>query len=144
MAWREDAHINKLRVGSGSNTTVVTNGVYGVTYTVGADVADTVNVALQLTDAQGNDVAASHAVHWYMSDDADGSSLAATPITTVAIGTDGLLVETISNNAGIAISEADGDIDIDFTKTGADVYYMVCIIPATGALAISGAITFDA
>lgn len=118
--------------------------------TVGAEATNVINVAIQLKDAKGNDVAHRRAIMAYLSDDANGDSIVATePATSVAIGTDGLLIPVLTGSAGSElaksifqlVSESDGDIDIDITETGADTFYLVLIMP-NGRLVVSDAITF--
>lgn len=123
------------------------NLVSSVDFTVGAEAADVINVAIQLKGegtpgVQGADLDESAAVLAYLSDDSDGSSLAATaPSGGIAIGTDGLAIEHIADKAFLLVSEADGDIDLDITEAGADTWHLVVVLP-NGDLAISDAITF--
>lgn len=117
--------------------------------TVGEEDANVINVAIQLKDAAGNDLAARGAILAYLSDDANGDSVCATkPSTDWAIGTDGLLLamtggEDASDTGLVAhlISESDGDIDIDITNTTADTFYLILVMP-DGTLVASDAITF--
>lgn len=44
----------------------------GVSFVVGAEDNDVINVALQVNDGHGDPVAASKALHFYLADDADG------------------------------------------------------------------------
>lgn len=112
------------------------------TIVVGADAGTTVAITIQLTDAEGADLAQVGVVDWYLSDDAAGLSVAATaPSGGIAIGTDGALIETVADKAGSMISEADGDIDLVVTEAGAATWYLVLRMP-TGGLVISDAITF--
>lgn len=112
-------------------------------FTIGEESGgDVINVAIQLKDARGVNMKVRTCVGWYLSSDANGDALAAAP-TTLAIGTDGLLMEQVSNSFGRMVSEADGDIDIDITQAGAATYYLVLIMP-NGELIVSGAITFAA
>ena len=141
MAWREDAHFTKLRIGDGSVR--VDLGAWGVTYTIGADAGTTVNVELQFTDAMGNNVAERVTVPWYLSADANGDALHAAPSGGIAIGADGLLITTLANQAGWLTSESDGHADVTLTQTGADTFYFVTVLP-TGRLAVSDVITFVA
>lgn len=115
--------------------------VASATFVVGAEDADVINVAVQLKDAAGADMAIRSGLPWYLSSDANGDALATAPNGGIAIGTDGLLIETLDNQAGIVISEADGDIDVDITDTGTPTMYLVLVLP-NGKLAASGAITF--
>ena len=62
-------------------------------------------------------------------------------ISSVAIGTDGLMIESTADKAGIVVSEVDGDIDIDITEVGVDTWYLAMVMP-DGRVEVSGAITF--
>ena len=121
------------------------NKVAGVTYTVGAEAANIINLGIQLTDGQGADIAAVAALSFYLSSDALGKDVEGTGPDTIAIGTDGSLYMSGGDSviAGLMVSEADGDIDIDITKSGADTFYFCTILP-DGSIDISAAITFDA
>lgn len=114
-------------------------------FVVGAEAANTINVAIQLKDDKtGLDLAARAAAGMYLSDDADGDSIAATaPSGAVAIGTDGILHDTGggSKKVFLLVSEADGDIDVNITEAGAKTFYLVLVMP-NGRLVPSGAITF--
>lgn len=114
------------------------------TMTVGAETGgNTINVAIQLTDRlNGNEIGERVAIPFYLSDDANGDSIAATaPSGGLAIGADGLMIEWTADKAGMLISEADGDIDIDVVEASADTWYLVLVMP-DGKLIPSGAITF--
>jgi len=119
--------------------------VAGVTYVIGTESNNVINVGLQLTDGQGADIAAVAALSFYFSSDAAGKDVAATGPTSLAIGTDGSIHMSGDDSvlAGLLVSEADGDIDIDITMISADTFYL-CVILPDGAIDVSGAITFDA
>lgn len=110
-------------------------------FVVGAQAGDVINVAVQLRDANAADLAVRGAVIAYLSDDANGDSVAGTAPDTVAIGTDGVAIPLVAGKAFQLISEADGDIDLDITEDGADTWYLVIVL-ANGKLVASGAITF--
>lgn len=111
------------------------------TFTIGAEAGNVINVAIQLLDGAGAEMVSTSGVLFYLSNDSDGSSQK-TAATSLAIGTDGLMIEWASNSSGLLVSEADGDIDINIGDiSGAATYYLVLIMP-TGAPKISGAITF--
>lgn len=115
--------------------------------TVGSEDTDVINVAIQLyTDSNAvNELTNVAAVYAYLSDDSGGAGVAATaPDGGIAIGTDGVFSEVVADKAGWLISEADGDIDIDITESGADTFYLVLVMPATGRVIVSDAITFAA
>lgn len=106
--------------------------------------ADSGLVTIQLNDGNGVALAVRGAVYAYLSDDANGDSIAATaPSGGVAIGTDGVLIPLVADKAFILISEADGDIDLAITEAGTDTFYLIIVLP-TGKLVASAAITFAA
>jgi len=113
--------------------------------TVAAEDTDVVNVAIQLVDRlNGNEIGERVSIFAYLSDDANGDSIAATaPDGGVAIGTDGLLIPDVTSKSFRLISEADGDIDVDVTESGTDTFYLILVMP-DGKLIPSGALTFAA
>jgi hypothetical protein len=117
------------------------NQVATASFVIGAEAGNVINVAIQLKDAAGNDMAISNAIPFYLSGDADGSSQK-TAATSLAIGTDGLMIEWTSNSSGLLVSESDGDIDMNIgDASGAATYYVVLVMP-NGKLVISSVITF--
>jgi hypothetical protein len=113
-----------------------------VDFTIGSEAVNAINVGLQLNDAGGSALAVRTSVFVYLSDDANGDSVAGTaPDGGWAIGTDGLLIPLVTGKAGLVISEADGDIDITITESGVATWYLIVVL-ANGKLAASGAITF--
>lgn len=112
-------------------------------FTVGAEAANVINVAIQLKDRDnGSELAERTAIPFYLATDANGDTPASTaPTGGIAIGTDGVMIEWAANLSGMLISEADGDIDIDLTDTGTPTFYLVLVMP-DGKLAVSSAITF--
>jgi hypothetical protein len=127
------AEINKLD-GAPLDATIV----------VGTEGTNTINVAIQLKDADGVDLVVRGSIKAYLSDDANGDSIVATaPSGGGAIGTDGLAIPLVANKCWLLTSESDGDIDITFTETGTKTMYLILILP-NGKLKASGAITFAA
>lgn len=109
---------------------------------VGAQAGDDINVAIQLKDSAGADLAVRGSVLAYLSDDANGDSIAGTaPSGNVVIGTDGLAIPLVAKKCFLLTSEADGDIDITITEAGADTWYLILVMP-DGKLVASDAITF--
>jgi hypothetical protein len=128
------AEINKLD-GAPLDATIVVGTETG---------GNTINVAVQLKDANGADLAVRGRVFAYMSNDANGDTIAtAAPSGHVAIGTDGLLIPQVTDKAFDLISEADGDIDVNVVEAGAATWYLILVLP-NGKLLPSGAITFAA
>jgi hypothetical protein len=131
----------------GSNQILVNQGVFdkvaGATIAVGAEGgSDDINVTIQLTHQMGGDLASRAAVQIYLADDANGDTPSAVaPDGGMAIGTDGALIEWTANLSGLAISEADGDIDITIIDSGTPTFYLIVVLPS-GELVASAAITF--
>jgi hypothetical protein len=115
--------------------------LYGATITVGAETGgNTINVAIQLTDPTGANLAKSAALVAYLSDDAAGLSITATgPSTETAIGTDGDLGVLLTKKVYLFVSEADGSIDVDVVESGSATWYLVLVMP-NGSLVVSDAI----
>lgn len=123
---------------------LVDNQVAGATIVVGTEATNVINVTIQFTDAAGADMATPVAVPWYLADDAAGLDPASVAHSVGAsIGTDGALIEWAANLSGLMISEADGDVDINFEEAGALTKYLVLVMP-NGSLVISDAITHAA
>ena len=117
--------------------------VNDIDFTIGAEAANSINVAIQVQD-MGKDVAERVHLLCYLSDDANGDSIAATaPSGNVAIGTDGVLIPVVTDKAFVLITEADGDVDIDIGEAGGDTWYLIVCLP-DGRLVASSAITFAA
>jgi len=134
----------KINLESGSSLQQ-DNKVASVAYTIGTEAANVINVGLQLNDAEGNAIAAIAALNFYLSSDAAGKDIESSGPDSIAIGTDGSLYMSGGDSliAGLMVSEADGDIDLDLTHAGADTFYFCTILP-DGSVAVSSAITFDA
>ena len=102
----------------------------------------TINVAIQLKDIAAADLAVRGSVMAYLSNDANGDSIATTaPSGGWAIGTDGLLIPIVAGKAAQLISESDGDIDVTLTEAGVATWYLILVLP-NGKLIASTAITF--
>lgn len=121
------------------------NAPKACTITVGTEAANAINVQIQLKDVGDADLAVVGHVTAYLSDDADGIGISGTaPATSVAIGTDGAIIKELTTKlAWILQSEADGDIDLTITETGADTWYLVVVLP-NGSQVVSDEITFAA
>ncbi|MDB5733228.1 MAG: hypothetical protein JWQ03_3123 [Variovorax sp.] len=131
---------NKLVVGSGD--IFENNGaVADASITVSAESTNVRTIAIQLKKADGTDIAVRQAVHLALLLDANGDAFAATGGSTgIAIGADGALLPIVAKKMWLAISEADGDIDLTWTDTGTEVAYLAVILPS-GKMIISAALT---
>lgn len=115
--------------------------VAGARITVGAEIANVRQIAIQLTDAAGRDIAHRGTVRLALLLDANGDAFAVTGGSTgIAIGADGALLAIVAKKHWLAISEADGDIDLTWTDTGTEAAYLAVILP-NGAMVISSALT---
>lgn len=118
--------------------------VNDVEFTIGDEASNIINVALQFKGPDLNDATQRVSVTAYLSDDEDGSSVAGTAPTTVAIGTDGVAIPLVTGKCFQLISEEDGTLDLDVTlSSGADTFYLVVVMP-DGSLKVSEEITFAA
>ncbi len=138
MSWRETLNVGQLFMGNKS----VQAKTYDVDFTVGAEAANVINVAVQLNDPEGTALSEVGVQDFYLSTDAAGLI----PVTTapsggIAIGTDGKLIETVAAITGVILSDAVGKVDIDITEVGVFTFYLVLRLPM-GGLAISSAIAF--
>jgi hypothetical protein len=124
------------------NPFMAANVVNRAGFTIGAEGSNIINVAIQLKDADGNAIAQRAGLLAYLSTDSHGDNIAASaPSSGIAIGTNGLLIETIADKAFYVVSEADGTVDVNITEVGVTTFYIVLIMP-DGSLVVSGAITF--
>lgn len=124
-----------------SNGLQVTSPCVDCSITVGAEAGDARAITIQLKDANGNDIAYREMVDLYLFADADGAAFVTTGGSTgIAIGTDGALLAVVAKKAFVAISEADGDIDLTWTDTGTEAAYLAVRLP-TGRLVFSSALT---
>ncbi len=121
-------------------------GVHGVTFTIGAEDTNSINVGLQLEDANGFELLQRGVVYVYLSDDIGGDGVVATaPDGDIAVGTDGVILgELVADKVFLLQSEVDGDIDLDIGEAGALTVYLCVIVPVSGLLVVSSAITFAA
>jgi len=118
----------------------------GATFTVGTEVANVINVAVQIFDRENkNEIGERVAIPFYLSDDAEGDDVVSSaPDNGIAIGTDGVMIEWTDNKAGYLISEVDGDVDINMTHGAGDKTVYLNLIMPDGQLYTSAAITFSA
>ena len=116
-------------------------GVADASITVAAEAGDARAITIQLKDAAGADIAVRQAVFIAVLLDANGDAFVTTGGSTgIAIGTDGALHTITAKKLFLAISEADGDIDLTWTDTGTEAAYLAVILP-NGKMIISSALT---
>lgn len=127
-----------------SEHTTLGDRVQSASFVVGTETADVINVAIQLLDADGDDLSAVICVVAFLSSGDDGLGVEGSAPDSVSIGTDGAIIAELATGvAWLLQSEADGDIDLDIQldDPATDTYYLVVVLP-TGAQVVSEAITF--
>ena len=140
MPYLEDAEFGDTKIEQLTVDSV--KQVSGIGFVIGAEAANVINVGVQLQDYLGNSIARRAMLRCYLSDDANGDSIAATAPDTVAIGTDGVYIPLIAGKRFDLVTESTGHADIDITKAGADTFYL--IVEVNGKIVASTAITTDA
>lgn len=112
-----------------------------VTCAAGAEENNSITVTATVKDANGT--AAPGAMLCWIASDAAGR----TPVATadaVAAGAKGAVVEIVSKEVYLAITDASGVVEIAITEAGdATTYYLAFLLP-NGKIAVSGAIAFGA
>jgi hypothetical protein len=121
------------------------DGAFSVAYTIAAEnvTAGTKAVAVQINKKDASTaVGVACMVTQYFSSDAAGQTMAAAPSGGVAAGTDGTIaIELTADVIWLAITEADGDIDLTLTDTTADTWYLNTVT-ADGVIHTSGKLIF--
>lgn len=113
-----------------------------VEITVGAEAADVINVALQIQDAEGDDLAEQKSFLAWLSDTAGAAVTATAPSAGTAIGTDGvIIVEHTAETLFELLTDTAGVLDLDIGEAGADTWYLNIRL-ADGSIVSSGAIAF--
>jgi len=125
-------------------TTLATDFVGDITYTINDQAGDDRNIDVQLKDQQGTNMAIACVVWWHISDVATGIGISAgAPSGGVAIGDNGEeLAEVTADLCGFAITTAGGALDITLTETSTATWYLF-VQPMQGAGEVSAAIAFS-
>jgi len=106
--------------------TPIVDCAYDCTITVGT-CTTTCAVVVQLLDFAGNDLAVKGVVGIYLSSDADGETTS--DIDNIATGADGFVYELLADKYYMAVSEADGDIDLTCTEAADVDVYLNVVLP---------------
>ena len=113
-----------------------------VEFTVGAEAADVINVALQIQDAAGADLAEAKAFLAWLSDTAGVEPTTTAPSVGTTIGTDGeLLYEPLADIVLELLTDTDGVLDLDIEEAAVDTWFLNVRL-ADGSVVSSAAITF--
>ncbi len=112
-----------------------------IEFTVGPEIVEAINVSLQVVDVEGNDLAQQLAFLAWLSDTA-GAAVTPTAPDGLVIGATGvIIVEHTAYTLIELLTDANGLLDLDITKTGPDTWYLNVRLPG-GAIVTSAAITF--
>jgi len=128
------------------NQIAITQPCVDATITVSAEGATTANtrdIVVQLLDADGNDINYVETVELIMYLDAAQAAFVVTGGTTgLTIGAagDGAVLDVVAKKYFLAMSEADGDLDLDWLDTGTEAAYLGVRLP-NGRVIISDALT---
>jgi len=116
------------------------NYVGGAKFTVGASASHIVNVAVQLCDANFNAQKVLGVVDVYISDNSDGHTLTAATLDALGIGTNGVLLATLTSLKALKIlANASGQFDLNVQKNAGGTYYLV-VVMWDGTILVSPAI----
>ncbi len=137
------ASIADLAVTAAKLAAAVSSMIQGTpAFVVGAEAGNVINVSAQLKDVAGNNIAAKHMIHAWLSDTAGGEATATEPDGGAAIGTNGVIV-----NAGHLqdwyweiVTSATGQADLNITHSLAQTWYLN--LEYQGKVFSSAAITF--
>ncbi len=111
-------------------------------FTIGDEIANVRNVAVQLKDSAGVNLAVRANVLAYLSTDSGGGNLVATaPDGGVAIGANGVAIPLVADKAFRLTTNATGAVDLDIEESGDATYYLTLVMP-DGRLVVSNAIAF--
>lgn len=93
-------------------------------FVIGAEGGNTINVAIQLKDINGADLAVRGVVHAFLAGDANGDSLVTVaPSGGVVIGTDGVLIPGSTTGLLVSGGLAISGVAAEKFKTTATIYY---------------------
>lgn len=119
--------------------------IASVSFTVGGEAGDVINVSIQLRNESAVVVQERSSILMYLSDDSNGDGITGTsPNGGMQIGTNGFELADIGDFTERALwlqTSATGVVDIDIIETGVDTWFMVIVLPG-GIIAVSAAITF--
>lgn len=115
---------------------------WSVEFTVGVEGGDVINVALQVVDAEGADLAAAKSFLAWLSDTAGAEPTTTAPSAGTIIGTDGFIVyEPLADIVLELLTDSDGVLDLDIEEAGVDTWFLNVRLP-DGSIVTSATITF--
>ncbi len=133
----------QLVVRKGAGTVDLTRPCVDASITLAAPVSTTRQIAIQLKDAEGDDINYVETVECTLFLNAARTAFAVTGGSTgLAIGSggDGALLALVAKKHFLLTSESDGDIDLAFTDNASEVCYIGLKLP-NGRYIMSDALT---
>ena len=116
--------------------------VPSIEFTVAAQAANVINVALQVLDGDGQPWAQQLSFLAWLSDTAGAALTGTTPSVGTSIGTDGvIIVEHTAETLLELLTDAAGVLDLDIEEAGADTWFLNVRLPG-GQIQSSATITF--
>ncbi len=112
-----------------------------VGFTIGAEAADVRDIAVQLKDAYGTNIAEAQLVHVLVLADAAAAALATTGGSTgIAVDTNGILLATdLAKKAFRFLTNGSGLLDLKWTDTGTEAVYLGVVL-SNGRMKISAVV----
>lgn len=117
-----------------------------VEFTIGAEDTNVVNVAIQVQIGDDQDIDNFVSLLVWLTDTqgADVAVSSGAPDGGIAVGATGvILVELTADLLALAVTDVNGNLEIDVTETGTATWYMNVGLPG-GGVAVSEAITLAA
>lgn len=119
-------------------------GIGSAVFTVGAEAANVITTTIQIKNLYGEELTAVTAVEVWLFSAAAATAVNAQNYTTVAAGTDGVVLERIADTILDCTTEVDGDLDIAITLSSGGATCYLGVKLANGEFAFSAAITHAA
>ena len=114
-----------------------------VTWVVGSEGANTVNVALVLKDANGAACATRKCFPLFVSGTSDASSFVTTgPDGHIIAGLSGAILSVVTDKLYQIITNAAGSANINVVETSSATFYLAAVMP-NGTVAVSSVLTFS-
>ncbi len=127
-------------VGSGQISSELADAMPTVDISVGAESSDTIQVAVQLKDIQGNNLSGNYLIRAWLSDSQYGAECSAAPNNGTSWSTGTVLETQTSDKRWLVITDGTGKAVLDVSDTGTPTFYLN--VEIDGKVYASSAITF--
>lgn len=112
-----------------------------VAFTVGAEASNAINIAVQVKNAQGQNLKARTVLRGFLSTTASGGVVGTAPSGGVAAGAAGQVLPLVAGKQFDVVTSATGAANVVLTEASTGTFYLNLILP-DGTIAVSGAATF--